>query len=233
MEDGLEYAIAVGEDFGVPHPQELPAIAFEECGAGLIIGQFLIARMCCAIYFNDQLGGAAGEIGNVGSDGQLTDEFQIIKTAAAQVFPQALFGGSVGLPQLAGAFELFRLEVGHCGRMVKFRMRGKGPSSGLRPPSPTYRREKAHVAKSPLVTDANLAALVPSPVAKPWEKVPEGRMRATFHTNCPTSLFMKPSHFRSSLTSMYSSGLCACSMLPGPQMTAGMPICWNNPASVQ
>jgi hypothetical protein len=30
-----------------------------------------------------------------------------------------------------------------------------------------------------------------------------------------------------------SSGLWACSILPGPQMTVGMPACfWNNPASV-
>ena len=53
------------------------------------------------------------------------------------------------------------------------------------------------------------------------------------YMSCPTSLPINPSHFLSSLTSMNSSGLCACSMLPGPQMTAGMPICWNRPASVQ
>ena len=31
---------------------------------------------------------------------------------------------------------------------------------------------------------------------------------------------------------MNSSGLCAWSMLPGPQMTVGMPVSWKRPASV-
>ena len=53
------------------------------------------------------------------------------------------------------------------------------------------------------------------------------------HSNRPIIFPMNPSHSRNSLTSIYSSGLWACSMLPGPQTTAGMPICWNRPASVQ
>ena len=53
------------------------------------------------------------------------------------------------------------------------------------------------------------------------------------YASCCARRPMKPSHFRSSEMSMYSSGLCAWSMEPGPQITAGMPICWNRPASVQ
>ena len=65
-----------------------------------------------------------------------------------------------------------------------------------------------------------------------WGYTPLPTVRVA-QLQCATNPCRNVSHFLSSLTSIHSSGLCACSMLPGPQTTAGMPACWNNPASVQ
>jgi len=43
---------------------------------------------------------------------------------------------------------------------------------------------------------------------------------------------MNPSHMAICANVMYSFGLCACSIEPGPQMIDGIPALWKRPASV-
>ena len=43
---------------------------------------------------------------------------------------------------------------------------------------------------------------------------------------------MNNSHWAICSKVTYSLGLCACAILPGPQMIEGMPACWKSPASV-
>ena len=43
---------------------------------------------------------------------------------------------------------------------------------------------------------------------------------------------MKLSQACTWLSSMYSLGWCAWRMLPGPQITVGIPTSWKSPASV-
>src|SRR4029077_17372519 len=43
---------------------------------------------------------------------------------------------------------------------------------------------------------------------------------------------MKRSHSAICSSATNSFGRCACSIDPGPQITVGMPACWNRPASV-
>ncbi len=69
--------------------------------------------------------------------------------------------------------------------------------------------------------------------ADPGDRFKVARFRAADHDAAlAMTLRRKSSHFVSSLKATNSSALCAWSIEPGPQITAGMPARWKCPASV-
>ena len=61
--------------------------------------------MSCAINFDDELFGAAYEVGNVGADGFLSCEFEGVELAVAQILPEDFFGSGGLASHRSGVFE--------------------------------------------------------------------------------------------------------------------------------
>jgi hypothetical protein len=64
---------------------------------------FLAFQMRGSVDFDDELLFKAAEVDDVLSDGYLPPEFQSGQTATPEMTPERLFGGGLGVAQLAGA----------------------------------------------------------------------------------------------------------------------------------
>ena len=88
----VTHRIARRERIRVADAQYPPSLPFQRPGTRCIVAKLGFAAVCCAINFDNQLGGAAGKVREVGSEGKLPYELEAIEPAVAQFLPQAALG---------------------------------------------------------------------------------------------------------------------------------------------
>ena len=71
----------------VPAADHSPATLTEEGVTPRVVGNLLLFAVGCAIDLNDQLFSAAGEISEIGADGELADELETVESPPSQCFP--------------------------------------------------------------------------------------------------------------------------------------------------
>ena len=88
LADGLDHAFSVFQHIIVPEADDSVAEAFD----GFRPVSIDLLAMLPAVEFDDQVRVPAGEVGDVRTDRELTDELCAFELARAEVTPQALFG---------------------------------------------------------------------------------------------------------------------------------------------
>jgi hypothetical protein len=113
--DGGQDAVAVFHDFDIPEAQDVIAARLEKAGAVVVMADGFIRAVLAAVEFDNQFGGRAEEIDDVGTDGVLAAEAQIAKLARAQRGPENAFGVGGGGAQGSGEVALEVAAAGEVG----------------------------------------------------------------------------------------------------------------------
>ena len=86
--NGVENAVQVPGEFGVPEPDDAVAFLFEPTGSGFVFGRNLTLRMMATVELDEKAGLEAGEVRDVGADGDLAAEVAPIDRNASQGAPE-------------------------------------------------------------------------------------------------------------------------------------------------
>jgi hypothetical protein len=97
LADRLDDAIGVGQHVVVPEAKNAITVPLDDRGwRGIACGIVLPA-----VQLDSQSGGTTCEVGDVGIDLKLTDEFLPLKPAGAEVGPEAFFGFGLACAQVS------------------------------------------------------------------------------------------------------------------------------------
>jgi hypothetical protein len=88
--NGVENAVQVLGEFGIPEPDDAVALGFEPPGAGFVFGGNLTLRVMAAVEFDEKVGLEAGEVRNIGADGDLAAEMAAVDRDPLQGAPEDL-----------------------------------------------------------------------------------------------------------------------------------------------
>ncbi len=128
LSDRLEHTMRVLEHLIVPEAQNLVTECFDRVSAWCV--EF--RRVLAAIQFDDQSCRAAGKVGDVGANRELTDEFRPFETPPAQVVPQPVFGIGAPAAQLARDWTILLFWQRRTPSPQPSPLRGEGVSSAHR-----------------------------------------------------------------------------------------------------
>jgi hypothetical protein len=123
----------------VPASDGFPASGTKEVIALKVTSNLVRVRVRYAIHFNNQFVAAAGKIGEIGPNWQLSYKFQTIESAVPERFPQFLFGRGFLITELSGSLIGLVGLISHYAKKLMVRAFVKQPASALRAPSPMLR----------------------------------------------------------------------------------------------
>lgn len=112
-ENCLDYPVYSLENFGIGEADDPVACLRQKGGAFVVVRNFAISDMCRSIEFNDKLFFAATEIGEIGTERRLPNEFEALQFAPAKPAPQLPFRSGLLAAQFAGSPGLMKTQAAH------------------------------------------------------------------------------------------------------------------------